>query len=126
MKLIIDENISRNIHDLLTSNGFDVISIDKISKGAKDGEVLKIVKDRQRIFITRDKKFAQSFAKIEHDGVIWLDTPLKYHIEVFTKAIHKFKNIAFNNTVMKLNKDNYTIMTKRKWYVPYKEKICKY
>jgi len=60
MIIIADENIPRAIEDLLTTNGFQVISIRKTLGGAEDIEIIRFAQQKPNaLILTEDKDFGE-------------------------------------------------------------------
>lgn len=55
----VDENLPRDVRDLLKSRGHDAATVlDEQMSGASDGEVLAAAQRERRILVTSDKGFA--------------------------------------------------------------------
>ena len=57
MKLLADQNIPATVCKALAEEGFDVLSINDVSPGATDREVVTLAEKEQRIILTFDKDF---------------------------------------------------------------------
>lgn len=68
-KFLLDENVSHNLEKLLTSKGYDVITVQELNKrGTKNSELLKIARKKSRVLITYDK----DFINITHESDTYL------------------------------------------------------
>jgi len=68
-KFLLDENVSHNLKKLLTSKGYDVITVQELNKrGTKNSELLDLARKKSRILITYDK----DFVNIKHDSDAYL------------------------------------------------------
>ena len=68
-KFLLDENASHNLKKLLTSKGYDVLTVQELNKrGTKNSELLDLARKKSRILITYDK----DFVNIKHDSDAYL------------------------------------------------------
>jgi predicted nuclease of predicted toxin-antitoxin system len=57
IKLLADENVSRELVTLLRSRGYDVLWIREYKRGIDDIAVIELAQEKERILITGDKDF---------------------------------------------------------------------
>lgn len=70
-KLLLDENVRRELFVFLKEKGFNV---EVVAKGASDSEVASISKAEKQVFVTNDQDFAE-YSKDEIFSVVWLRLP---------------------------------------------------
>ena len=59
MKLFADENLEKEVVEILRRHGHDVATLSPGSTGADDPEVLAVATSEHRVFVTNDKDFAE-------------------------------------------------------------------
>ncbi len=127
MKILADENIPKYVCDYLRQNNVDIISINDIKKGASDDQVMEIAIQQQRALLTNDEHFYKYYRHLNHYGIIWLKTQPKNYLDVISHVINKLQNCDISNKVMELTKnDRYTLIYKRKSYLPEVKKSFRY
>ena len=69
LKLLIDENIRREVIDFLAASGYDVLCA---PKGSSDSVIAKIAKNEKRTIVTHDGDFSNilSYPPKEFAGII--------------------------------------------------------
>lgn len=74
LKLLLDENIGKEVFIFLKRQGYDTVSILNVKPGMVDWEVLELAQKDKRIVITLDKDFGHLiyFRSQPHAGVILL------------------------------------------------------
>ena len=114
-KFLLDENVSKNLKNLLTSKGYDVVTVQELNKrGTKNSELLEITRNDRRILITYDK----DFINIKHESdtyLILIDIhPLidENVLPNFKKFLNSFSFEDLKDNCIILNEDG--ILLKRK------------
>lgn len=115
LKFLLDENVSNNLKKLLTSQGYDVVTVQELNKrGTKNSELLEIARKNSRILITYDK----DFINFNHESDSYLilidihpliDENVLPNFEKFLNSL-SFENLKDNNII--LNEDG--ILLKKK------------
>jgi predicted nuclease of predicted toxin-antitoxin system len=126
MKILADENITTRVCEYLYECGIDIVRISDIAKGSSDDEVMHLAIKDKRALLTLDKDFFKHFRKIDHHGIIWLNTSAEYELEVVKKALPKLRNQNLFRKTLKLKKENYSVTFQRKHYVPEKTRNFPY
>ena len=98
LKLLIDENIRREVADFLAISGNDIV---RVPKGSSDTLIAKIAKNERRIIITHDGDFTNmlSYPPKEYAGIIHIkihppkaETIIPALTKLFTKlSVKKFE-----------------------------------
>jgi predicted nuclease of predicted toxin-antitoxin system len=74
LRFLLDQDVYAVTARFLQNLGHDVVSVGSIGRAqATDAELLQLAKDRERVFVTRDRDFGQLiFAEGLRAGVIYL------------------------------------------------------
>jgi len=115
-RIFIDQNLKQNIRDWLIKRGYkNVYSVCSINyAGANDGKLLKIIKDRKLILVTKDKHFYKACLKYNQNMGILIgrsQTGTEYGIksiinQIQTYLLKNFKAVQSYYTVeRRLEKD---------------------
>lgn len=112
LRLLLDENIKKELLRLLKSEGYDVI---KAPKGYANGELGKISKSEQRILVTNDRHFTDSsvFPKEKIFSVVWLKIPqdkLESLLKAFSKLLKETKPEDFEGKLIILKEEEFEIV----------------
>lgn len=72
MKFLADEGVDKPIVDALRNQGFDVVYILEINRGADDDVILAMANTDKRLLLTQDKDFGELVFRLKnvHHGVI--------------------------------------------------------
>ncbi len=92
MKILADENIEREIIEVLRETAYDVLSVKESYIGSSDEEVLQIAEKENAIILTNDKDFGELVFRysLKSRGVVLLrlgNLPLTDKIEKTIETI---------------------------------------
>ncbi|MEN3000287.1 MAG: DUF5615 family PIN-like protein [Armatimonadota bacterium] len=89
MRFLADEGVERAIVEALRANGYDVLWIVEIARGAEDTQVATLALQEQRILITNDKDFGNMVVRQGYAlrGVVLLRLPRLSAIQKAERAV---------------------------------------
>jgi predicted nuclease of predicted toxin-antitoxin system len=101
LKLLLDENISPEVTELLRSRAYDVKSIRECCKGYEDEKVVEIAVRETRVIVTFDLDFGELYHNLGASSIIMrLRTrkpPVVFkHLHNFLQSVEK-KNMDLKN-----------------------------
>lgn len=72
MKLLVDENVSRTIVEVLKNCGYDLLWIREYCRGMADEEIVRLSMSEDRVILTFDKDFGELIYRVrmQPPGVI--------------------------------------------------------
>jgi len=111
MKLLIDENIRREIVNFLQESGHDIMTV---LSGSKNGEIIQLATEEKRILLTHDKHFSDIFLYPPENfyGIV----RIKIHpptvssvIKALENLLNKISQSAIEKHLIILEKDGFRI-----------------